>query len=142
MVDQTIAKPLGLIRDLKIFVHGILYTVTFIVINSNVLDYNYSMLLGHPWLRDAKVSHDWGTNIATIQGTDTIRSIPITNKLGIQTKRPKILICYDFHFGISNDEKDVMFATELDLFSTRTIGIPTHTKHVPKMVCIPHIIMG
>jgi len=41
MLDQTIAKPLGLIRDLKIFVHGIPYTVTFTVINSNVLDYSY-----------------------------------------------------------------------------------------------------
>jgi len=58
MLDQTIAKPLGLIRDLKIFVHEIPYTVTFTVINSNVLDYSYSMLLGRPWLRDAKVSHN------------------------------------------------------------------------------------
>jgi len=58
MLDQTIAKALGLIRDLKIFVHGIPYTVTFTVINSNVLDYSYSMLLGRPWLRDAKVSHN------------------------------------------------------------------------------------
>jgi len=37
MVDQTIAKPLGLIRDLKIFVHGIPYIITFIVINNSVL---------------------------------------------------------------------------------------------------------
>ncbi len=37
IVDQTIAKPLGLIGDLKIFVHGIPYTITFIVINNNVL---------------------------------------------------------------------------------------------------------
>jgi hypothetical protein len=58
MVNQTIAKPLGLIEDLKIFIHGIPYKVTFIVINSNVLDFIYLMLLGHPWLRDAKVSHD------------------------------------------------------------------------------------
>jgi hypothetical protein len=35
-----------------------------------------------------------------------------------------------------------MFAIELNMFSTRTIGIPTHTKHVPKMVCIPDIIMA
>jgi len=58
MTNQTIAKPLGLIKDLKIFVHGISYTITFTVINKFVLDFNYSMLLGHPWLRDAKVSHD------------------------------------------------------------------------------------
>jgi hypothetical protein len=67
MVNQTITKPLDLIKDLKIFVHGILYIVTFIVINKNVLDSNYSMLLRRTWLRDAKVSHDWGNNTITIQ---------------------------------------------------------------------------
>jgi hypothetical protein len=64
--NQTIAKPLGLIRDLKIFVHGIPYTITFNVINNRVLDSSCLMLLKHPWLKDAKVSHDWGTNIVTI----------------------------------------------------------------------------
>ncbi len=41
MLYQTIAKPLDLINDLKTFVHGIPYTVTFIVINSSVLDSSY-----------------------------------------------------------------------------------------------------
>ncbi len=58
MGDQTIAKPLGLITDLKNFIHEIPYAITFIVIESNVLNSNYFMLLGHPWLRDAKMSHD------------------------------------------------------------------------------------
>jgi hypothetical protein len=63
MVDQTIAKLLGLIKDLKLFVQGIPYIVTFIVINSNVLNSSYSMLLVHPWLIDVRISHDWGNNI-------------------------------------------------------------------------------
>jgi hypothetical protein len=32
MANQTITKPLGLIKDLKILVHGIPYAMTFIVI--------------------------------------------------------------------------------------------------------------
>ncbi len=55
----------------------------------------------------------------------------MTKKLGVQTKRPEVLVCYDFHFGISDDKKDVMFATKLDLFSIGPIAVPTHTKHVP-----------
>jgi hypothetical protein len=66
MVDQTIAKLLGLIKDFRILVHGTPYVMTFIVIQSSVLDFSYSMLLGHPWLRDAKVFHDWGKNNITI----------------------------------------------------------------------------
>jgi hypothetical protein len=46
MADQTIAKPLGLIKDLKILVHGIPYVVTFTIIQSNVLDFSYLMLFG------------------------------------------------------------------------------------------------
>jgi hypothetical protein len=29
MVDQTITKPLGLIKNLKLLVHGIPYVITF-----------------------------------------------------------------------------------------------------------------
>ncbi len=109
MANQTIAKPLGLIRDLKIFVHSIPYIVTFTVMNSNVLNFNYSMLLRHHWLKDAKVSHDWGTNIVIIDKTNLVKTILIIKKLGVQTKRPKVLMCYDFHYGISNEKEDIMF---------------------------------
>jgi len=68
MVDQTTTKPMGLIRNMKIYVHGIPYITTFIIPQNNVVDFCYSMLLGRPWLKDAKVAHDWGSNIITIQG--------------------------------------------------------------------------
>jgi hypothetical protein len=74
MANQTIANLLGLIKDIKILVHGIPYVVTFIVIQRSVLDSNTFMLLGRPWLRGAKVSHDWGNNIITIQGTNIIKT--------------------------------------------------------------------
>jgi hypothetical protein len=58
MIDQTTTKLVGLIRDLKIYVHGILYITTFTILYSDVVDFMYFMLLGRPWLRDAKVAHD------------------------------------------------------------------------------------
>jgi hypothetical protein len=63
---------MGLIRDLKIYVHGIPYIIMFIVLHNSVIDSSYFMLLGRPWLKDAKVAHDWGSNIVTIQGNGTI----------------------------------------------------------------------
>jgi len=69
------------------------------------------MLLGHLWLRDVKVSHDWGNNTITIQETNTFRTIPITKKLGTLTKHPEVLVCYDFHFGIFDEKEDLMFNT-------------------------------
>jgi hypothetical protein len=90
---HVIAKPLDFIKDLKLFVHEIPYKVTFTVININVLDSSYLMLFRCPRLKNAKISHDWGTNSVTIQGTCTIKTILITKKLGIQTKRPEVLLC-------------------------------------------------
>ncbi len=58
MADQTTTKPMGLIKDLEIYVHGIPSITTFIVLQNSVVDSNYSMLLGGPWLKDAKMAHD------------------------------------------------------------------------------------
>jgi hypothetical protein len=81
MANQTITKPLGLMKDLKIYVHGIPYAITITMIQSSVLDFNYFMLLGHPWLKDAEVSHDWGNNTIIIQRIDIVGTILITKKL-------------------------------------------------------------
>ncbi len=71
-IDQINTKQVGLIRVLKIYVHGIPYIIMFIVLHNSVVDSSYSMLLGRPWLRDVKVAHDWGSNIVTIQGNWTV----------------------------------------------------------------------
>jgi hypothetical protein len=48
MVDHTLPKPIRLIWDFKIHIHGIPYVVTFTVMHNNILDSSYSMLFGHP----------------------------------------------------------------------------------------------
>jgi hypothetical protein len=40
------------------------------------------MLLGRAWLRDAKVTHQWGNNVITVQCNGTIRTIYVNKKLG------------------------------------------------------------
>jgi hypothetical protein len=58
MADQTTTKLVGLIKDFKIYVHGIPYITTFILFQNSVVNFNYFMLLRRPWLRDVKVPHD------------------------------------------------------------------------------------
>ncbi len=58
MVDQNMTKLLGIMRNLKIHIHGIPYIATFTILKNNVVDFNYSMLLRGPWLRNAKVTYD------------------------------------------------------------------------------------
>jgi hypothetical protein len=66
MAYQTTTKLVGLIRDLNIYVHDILYITMFIVLQNSVLDFSYSMLLGRPWLKDVEVAHDWKSSTITI----------------------------------------------------------------------------
>lgn len=116
MVDQTIAKPIGLIHGLWILVHGIPYNVTFTIMKNNVLDYTYSICLGWPWLHDVKVSHDWGTNIIIIHGNGMVKTITLTKHLRSQTKCFEVFLCSDFQNGITYEEEDLVFKTKFGFF--------------------------
>jgi hypothetical protein len=96
MADQITTKPVGLIKHLKIYVHGTPYITTFTVLHNSVVDSSYSMLLGKPWLTNVKVAHDWGNNIITIQGNGTVRTITFTKHLGGEVRSQEVLLCYDY----------------------------------------------
>jgi hypothetical protein len=59
---QTTTKLAKLIKDLRMYVHGIPYIVTFTILHNTIVDSSYSKLLGRSWLKDAKVVHDWENN--------------------------------------------------------------------------------
>jgi len=101
-------------------IHDIPYIITFIVLHNSVVNSSYSMLLGRQWVRYAKVAHDWGSNIVTIHSRGTIT---ITKCLGGEVRRPKVLLCYNYQNGITNEE-DIIFVIELKLFSRGTINLP------------------
>jgi hypothetical protein len=49
MADHTTIKPVGLIHDLKIYVHGIPYITTFIVLQKSVIVIYFMLLGDHGW---------------------------------------------------------------------------------------------
>jgi carotenoid cleavage dioxygenase-like enzyme len=117
MINQTTTKPMGLIRDLKIYVHGIPYIITFIILQNSVVDASYSMLLGRPWLKGVKVAHDWGSNNATIQGNGIVKTITVTKHSKGEIRILEMLPCYYYHNGITYEEEDIIFGIEPKLFS-------------------------
>jgi hypothetical protein len=68
MANQTTTKLVVLIRNLKIYVHGIPYITTFTILSNSVVDSSYSMLLGRPWLRDAKWHMVGGVTLLPYKG--------------------------------------------------------------------------
>ncbi len=138
MENQTTTKPVGSIRDLKIYVHGIPYITTTTIFQNSVVDYSYSMLLGRPWLRDVKMAHDWGSNIVTIQGIGTVPTITVTKHLGNEVKRRKMLLCYDYQNGIIDEEEIIIFTIEPKLFSIGTINLLENNSIYEKHICGDH----
>ncbi len=123
MVDQIITKPIGLIKDLKIHIHGIPYIVTFIVMKNNVLDSSCSMLRGQPWLHNPHVTHDWGNNLITIESNGMVQTIVVTKHSDSNTKYLEVLLCYDMMEGVTNEEEEILFATKSNLFTLGTITL-------------------
>jgi hypothetical protein len=58
----------------------------------------------------------------TIQGNGIIRTIVVTKHVGTNLKRLEVLLCFDYQNGITNEEEDMMFVSELELFSIGTIS--------------------
>jgi hypothetical protein len=75
MPNQSMIRPLGIIKKLKIRINGISYGARFNVLQNNVVNSSYSMLLGRPWLINANVKYDWANNVITNQGNGTVRTI-------------------------------------------------------------------
>jgi hypothetical protein len=101
MLDQTTTQLMGLIHDLQIYIHNIPCVITFVILQNNVVDSNYSMLLVRLWLKDTKVEHDWGNNMVIIQGNGTIETMATTKHLGSNVKQLEVLLCYDFYNNIT-----------------------------------------
>ena len=117
MANGTLAQPKGLIRDVKIHIHGIPYIVTLIVIGCSTVKLNYRMLLGRPWLRHA----NWGNNEVQIMGNGTIKTIKINHQLGYEAVTPHALICYNFVEGIMDEEEEILMAADPTLHIVGTI---------------------
>jgi len=85
------------------------------------------MLLKRPWLRDAKVTHDWGNNVIIVQSNGIIKKISVNKKLIVETIRPQVLVCYDLMERLTDKEEDIIFETKLELFSIGTITLSKET---------------
>jgi hypothetical protein len=56
----------------------------------------YSMLLGRPWLWDAKVIDGWGINMVTIEGNGIIKTIFVSKYLSGNIRRLVTIVSYNF----------------------------------------------
>ena len=131
MANGTIAKPIGLLRDVKIHIHGIPYIVTLTIIDCQTIKSDYSMLLGRLWLRNAKVIHDWANDQVQIMGNGTVKTVKINRQLGYEAVTPHALVCYNFAEGITDDEETILLAADPTLQPVGTIDWDVLSSQLP-----------
>ena len=121
MANETIAKPTGLLQDVKIHIHGIPYIVILIVIDCQTIKSDYSMLIGRLWLRNAKIIHDWANDQVQIMENGTVKTVKINQQLGYEAVTPHALVCYNFAEDITDDEETIFLAADPTLQPVGTI---------------------
>ena len=131
MANGTIAKPTGLLRDVKIHIHGIPYIVTLTVIDCQTIKSDYSMLLGRPWLRNAKVIHDWANDQVQIMGNGTVKTVKVNRQLGYKVVTSHALVCYNFAEGIIDDEETILLVADPILQPVGTIDWDVLSSQLP-----------
>ncbi len=62
--------------------------------------------------------------------------------MGVQTNQLEVLVCYDFHSGIFDEEDNLMFAIKPELFLIGTIAIPKPTRLEQVVISIPSTNVG
>jgi hypothetical protein len=80
--------------------------------------------------------------VIIIQDNGIVKTISINKKLGVKTKRPQVLVCYDLMEGLTNKDEDIIFEIEPKLFSIGTITISYETISLLNVRVIEIIING
>lgn len=70
MANKRKVRPVGLIQNLKIDLAGCSYKIFVKILIMEKGKEAYSMLLGRPWLKQTKATHDWDNNALIITSRD------------------------------------------------------------------------
>ena len=66
MIDHSKVLPVGILVNVDTNIAGIVYKIDYVVFQLKSLTLSYPILLGRPWLFDAKARNDWGRGTLTI----------------------------------------------------------------------------
>jgi hypothetical protein len=76
MVNHSLVQPIGILRNQLICIHGTPFKISFIVLELRPTEEEaYTMLLGRPWFKQAKLCHDSHKGIITIKKRKTEQHI-------------------------------------------------------------------
>ena len=107
MADQWRVRPLGILRNIFLDIGGISFSMAFVVLSMEDTLEEYNIILGRPWLRQAKVRHDWAANQLTIRRGRRKVKIPLKEKARLNNAVwPAIAETVNMTEGLDEDEEE------------------------------------
>jgi hypothetical protein len=58
---------------------------------------------------NAKVFHEWGTNLFIIERNGITKAIVVTKRLNGTSKRQEVILCSDFLNEVTKEKEDTLF---------------------------------
>ena len=125
MADQSRVKPMGILRSVITTIAGIQYPIDYIVFKLNNSSLSYPILLGRPWLYQAKAKNDWGRGTLTIgkgKNKTSLQMYPVV-----------------YHGETQLEENEVTSDQEYDSDTDSGDEIPNPTQVFPKHLPVRHV---
>ncbi|MCO5612765.1 hypothetical protein L7F22_067035 [Adiantum nelumboides] len=107
MADQSRVQPIGILRKQSLIIQGLQFPVNFVVLRMKENLKAYSMLLGRPWFRTAKLKQDWEKNMATLKKGKKVITIAMGEKQELSSAvKPIIAQPISFAEEVGDEEED------------------------------------
>ena len=116
MADQRRVRPLGLLKGVVIDVAGIQFVMSFVVLCMEDSIAEYNLLLGRPWLRQAKVRHNWEHNVMSIRRGRRKVKFPLRERKHLTAAAwPVVAETVNMAEGLDDDEETQFLRDNADL---------------------------
>lgn len=123
MANQNKVRPDGILRHLRVSIHGVEFELTFIVLDMQGED-GYELLLGRTWLRGASAKQDWGADTITFDGPLGPVTAPVCpRRPPPPSKRPQAIEELDYVQGFTDDDERVFLDANPDVHAIATVDL-------------------
>ena len=141
MADSSLVQPTGLLHDVTISIHGISYTIILTVISCKDVNSAYTLLLGRPWLRAARVIHNWANDHIQIMGNGKMHTIHINRQVGFEATSQAALVCYNHVEDITKGGESILGKAEEFVHPSTTVSeLPNHQVRTSTRYKLPDIV--
>lgn len=125
MADQQCMRPLGILQSIVLDIGGISFSMAFVVLSMEDTLEEYSMLLGRPWLWQAKVRHDWDANRLTTRRGRCKVKISLKEKARLNSAVWHVVVVETVNMteGLDDEEEEQFLQANTDLIPLCSVDV-------------------